>query len=316
MIRHLVLLGVGPGHWRFLQGLLKRRPADIAITLVTRQEHYISRADLLKAVARRLPMSDSGQSLEPLLRKVNVNWLDHSAQAIDTDAKMLRLDDGRDLRFDWLSAEPEPLQDRTQIEIWLPGARANGLFTRPQEAFCKLWPQVAQLATQRPLRIAIVGGGESQPVWGQEKFAIELAFAVRQAFAGSAVTLITGGQALAASASKALQSRLLRAFKRRGITVLADGAKAIASGEVTLASGARLACDVPLLALAPQASPFSEFETSDGNAKAMTTRLQALMAGKPLGPPGDLRRGDAARQLQRIQCGDGRAILVWRDWAF
>lgn len=316
MIRHLVLVGVGPGHWRFLQGLLKRRAADIAITLVTRQTHYISHTALLRAVAGGLPMDDFGPPLEPLLRRVNVNWLDHHALAVDTPTKMLRLDDGRELRFDWISCEPEPVQDRTQVDAQLPGARANGLFTRPREAFCKLWPQVARLAAERPLRIAVIGGGASPVAWQHEKFAIELAFAVRQAFARSAVTLVTGGNAVAAGASTALQARVQAALKRRSITVLSDSAGGIQPGEVVLTSGARLACDVPLLALAPKAAPLAEREDSAGGAKAVAARLQGVVAGKPFAPRRSEPNEDAPFRLQQIHCGDGRRIVSWRQWAW
>ena len=41
MIRHLVLLGMGPGHLLLLQGLLKKRPADVAISLISRQARYV-----------------------------------------------------------------------------------------------------------------------------------------------------------------------------------------------------------------------------------------------------------------------------------
>lgn len=345
MIRHLVLLGVGPGHWRFLQGLLKRRGADIAITLVTRQERYISRGALLRAVAGHLPMEDCGLPIEPLLRRVNVNWLDHNVKAVDADTKVLLLDDGRELRFDWLSCEPEPLFDRTQAETFLPGARANGFFTRPAEAFCKLWPRVARLAVERPLRVAVICGGTEGVHWPRQKFAIELAFAVREAFAGSAVTLVTGGDTVASATSGALRSQVQGALRRQGITVLADGAVGIATQEVALRSGARLACDVPLLALAPQAAAFvstsglaldaggfialdgaqrsvshshvfaSQFRSAS-TAPALAASLKAVMDGKPPSPSSTLKNGDATRTLQRVRCGKGQTIVSWRNWAW
>ena len=353
MIRHLVLLGVGPGHWRFLQALLKRRGADIAITLVTRQEHYFSRFAILQGVSCQQPMPDCGLPLEPMLRRVNVNWLEHSASAIDANAKVLLLDDGRELRFDWLSCEPEPLQDRALAETLLPGARANGLFTRPREAFAKLWPEVARLAGERPQRIAVVAGALGAPrvPWPDEQFAIEMAFAVRQAFAGSAVTLVTGGDVLAAGTSGALQARIQQALKRQGITVLVDRAISILPQEVTLNSGARLACDVPLLVLATQTAPFAAgsglalvdsgliavdraqrsvshghvFASQEGqarNARTLATSLQGVIAGKASAPSRakqnakSAERAESWSQMALIQCGNGRAIVSWRGWAW
>lgn len=263
MIRHLVLVGVGPGHFRFLQGLLKKRSADIAITLIARQVRYVSTRHLLRAVAGQLALDECGVLIQPLLRQVNVNWLDHKVQAIDPGARVLLLDDGRELRFDWLSLELEPAHVRELIERDLPGARACGLFLRPREAFCKHWPRVAELAAERPLRVAVICGGAGGPVaavpnsapavdWPQQKFAIELALAVRQAFKGSAVTLITGGSPLASHSNPAFQTAIQLALKRFQVTVLMDAAIGLQSAEVTLQSSARLACDLPLLALQTQ----------------------------------------------------------------
>ena len=112
MIRHLVLLGLGPGHLRLLQELLKKRPADVAISLISRQKRYVSDAAVLQVVAGRVAAADGGVLLEPLLRAATVRQLHHQVQAIDPAAKVLLLDDGRELRFDWLSLEPEPAQNR------------------------------------------------------------------------------------------------------------------------------------------------------------------------------------------------------------
>jgi NADH dehydrogenase FAD-containing subunit len=84
-----------------------------------------------------------------------------------------------------------------------------------------------------------------------ERVAMELAFSIHQRLPGSAVTLITGGQPLARNAPGAFRHRLDNALKQCNITVLQDAASAILPGEIVLRSGARLACDVPLLATQP-----------------------------------------------------------------
>ena len=292
MIRHLVLCGLGPGHLKLLEHLARqptRQHADIGISLLTRQRRYISDALLLKTVGRpsapdledhidRLAQAatSQAQALEAMVQKAGVRWIEHNPQQLDPVTKTLVLDDGRTLRFDWLSIEPEPVQSRDAIDQLLPGARANGLFMHPREAFCKLWPQVQALATKRPLRFAVVLNlnvglppSTRQPTatWEQEKFALELVFALQHAFKGSAVTLITGTAAVAISiqsTSPALQACLQLALKKRHITVLPDAACAIAPAEVRLQSGARLACDVPLLLLLGPRAP--HWLTSSGLA--------------------------------------------------
>lgn len=378
MIRHLVLAGVGPGHFRFLQGLLKKRSADIAITVITRQLRTIAPAALLRAVAGRQPLDECGELIAPLLRQVNVNWLDHQVQALDPAARVLLMDDGRELRFDWLSLEPEPAHVREFIERDLPGARANGLFLRPLEAFCKLWPRVAEMAALSPLRVAVICGGAGGPAatvpatvpaalpvalpaalpaavtagdWPQEKFAIELALAVRQAFKGSAVTLITGGPPLAAQTSPALQRAIQQALKRCQVTVLTDAAIKLQSGEVMLQSGARLACDVPLLAVQAQPhallagsglalndagdidldgaqrstshTPILACDSSAPAARRLAVSLQAVADGKtPAAPRQTLGPGRSGRDhkpgagLQILRCGNGQRIVSFGPWAW
>ena len=340
MIRHLVLLGLGPGHLRLLQELLKKRPGDVAISLISRQKRYVSDAAVLQVVAGRVAAADGGVLLEPLLRAATVRQLHHQVQAIDPAAKVLLLDDGRELRFDWLSLEPEPAQNRDATELALPGARANGLFTRPCEAFCTLWPRVAELATERPLSVAVICGGpgvshvdpggtptvevtaplplenadtapasaatpSSRPEaihWADEKFAIELAFAVRRALAGSAVTFITGGRPVAEGCHPALQNCLQVALKERRITVLIDAAKSIQSGEVVLQSGARLSCDVPLLALS--AAP-PAWLASSGLARDVTGQVSVDATNRSTSHPHVLAhapRQTADQTAHQTQC--------------
>ncbi len=359
MIRHLVLLGMGPGHLLLLKALLKKRPADVAISLISRQKRYVGDAHLLQSVATRVAMDNCGVLLEPLLRAATVRQLHHHVKAVDPAAKVLLLDDGRELRFDWLSLEPEPAQRRDALEAALPGARANGLFIRPREAFCALWPRVAELAAARPLSLAVICGSppakaptpaESKPVaWADEKFAIELAFAVRRACGGSAVTLITGGQPVADGRHPALQSCLQTALKQRRITVLVDAASGIQSGEVVLRSGARLSCDVPLLALDaapptwladsglaldaqgqvavdaanrstshPHVHAHGSWPASKSmpSARQLAANLCAVMDQKPPPQGRPARKPQALAPAQWLDTADGRAVLGWRGWAW
>ena len=425
MIRHLVLCGLGPGHLQLLAHLAKqpaRQHADIGISVLTRQRRYISNAALLKTLGSPRPTGDpdeveradrqaslDAKALQDLAEKSGVRWISNTPRGLDLASKTLLLDDDRTLRFDWLSIEPEPVQNRDLIEPWLPGARANGLFVHPREAFCKLWPQVQALAATRPLRFALVlnlppeplaGGspktqaetveaalatprepGEttaaaestlplpleaSAPApppfestllpqkpatrdaadWALEKTALEMAFALRHAFKGSAVTLITGGAQAGQGLAPALQSCLQSALRKRHITVLREGASAIAPGEVTLQSGARLACDVPLLLLTPHLPDwlsqsglalderhqvqtdaalrsashsfvFVNAQAPADNARRLLQGLRGVMAGRLAAaaalPNSHHQLGKNA--VHRIHCGDGRAIVAWRQWA-
>jgi NADH dehydrogenase FAD-containing subunit len=260
MGKQLVLLGAGPTHVLLMAHLARHPLPNCKITLVTTVEHWFDSSQLPSFISGKKTPAQSSIGIEHLARQCKAQWLEHAVTQVDANASSVLLDDGRTLKYDWLSVDFEPQQNREATELALPGARANALFLHPHDAFCNLWPGVPELATTRALRVAVICGTvaateDSTADFTQIFSAVELAFAIQQRLPGSAVTLITGSQPVAHHAPPALQQRLLRSLKRCNITVLADAAVAITSGdlqpgggEVQLASGARLACDVPLLA--------------------------------------------------------------------
>jgi NADH dehydrogenase FAD-containing subunit len=272
-----------------------------------------------------------------------VRWLQHSVSALDTNHNQVTLDDGTVLDFDWLSVNTGAVQDRQRLGEQMPGVREHGLFVRPIEAFGALWPRVVALAQSQALRLAVVGGGAA---------GIELSMALRHRLPGAAVTLLTGG-ALAANYPVAAQARVKQALKNRRITVLPDSASSFTEGEVLLASGARLACDVPLIATGAQAPAWLQgsglaldgqgFISVDACLRS-TSHPHVFAAGdvssrvdRPIARSGvyAVRAGDAlannlnaalsgqalqAHQppehtLNLLSCGNHQAIASWGSWS-
>jgi NADH dehydrogenase FAD-containing subunit len=183
---------------------------------------------------------------------------------------------------------------------------------------------VTELAEERALRLAVIGNDAA---------ALELAMAMRERLTHSAVTLITGGDLVAAHYAAGMQRRVVAALKARNITVLTDGAARIVAGEIHLGHGARLACDVPVIAsgaqppawlagsgLALDAHGFiavdghqrcishaTVFSTTDAQgAAALSRNLAALMSGQQpqaSAPP--------RRTRQWLSCGHQQAIAGW-----
>lgn len=242
--RHLVLLGAGPAHLQVLSTFARQAVPGLQVTLVAPSPRQLHATMMAGFVAGHHALNDCAIALEPLLKNTDIHWRARQATGLDANARTLTLDDGSTRTFDCLSINLEAVQNRHQIEQAMPGAREYGLFTRPVEVFGALWPRVTELAQARPLRVAVIGG---------EAASIELAMAIRYRLPACAVTLITGGQPLAAHDAPPLQQRLMKTLKRRNITVLADLAVGIQQEEVMLASGARLACDLPVIATAAQA---------------------------------------------------------------
>jgi pyridine nucleotide-disulfide oxidoreductase family protein len=247
-MRQLVLLGAGHAHVHVLANLAgKPCPGDVHVTLVAPYPRQLYSGMVPGFVAGHYTLEQCVIALEPLLQKARVRWLPRSATALDADARTVTLDDGSKLAYDWLSVNTGGVQDRANIELALPGAREFGLFVRPIETFGALWPRVTALATERALRLAVIGGGAA---------GIELAMAMRHRLPGASLTLITGGGAVGANYTPAVQQRVARALTQRHITVLSDVAQGIQPGEVLLGCGGRLACDVPVIATGVQAPPW------------------------------------------------------------
>lgn len=241
--KHLLLLGAGPAHVELLKALATKPLPGLHCTLLAPSPNLVHAPMVPGLVAGHHPLSACSLDLRPLLQRANVTWLQHSARAVRATSRQLLLDDGGERHWDWLSIDNPLMPDREQMEKLLPGARQFGMFLRPTEAFCALWPRLQELAAKRALRLAVIGANVH---------AIELALALRQGLRGCAVSLLAGAQPPAHGQPQALRERLLAALRRHGIAVLPDSAVALRETEVELASGARLACDVPVIAFGAQ----------------------------------------------------------------
>ena len=245
--RQLVLLGAGHAHVQVLAYLAAHPIVGARITLVAPHPRQLYSGMLPGCVAGHYRLEECVIPLEPLVRRAGIRWLHRSVKALNTVDAKVHLDDGSAVDYEWLSVNTGPVQNRSLMELALPGAREHGLFVRPLETFAALWPKVLALGQQRPLRIAVIGGGAA---------GIELVMAVRHRMPQAALTLLAGPQPLSSGYPAVVQQRVARALRQRNITVLQDSALSLNGREVQLGCGAALACDVPLIATGAQAPPW------------------------------------------------------------
>jgi NADH dehydrogenase FAD-containing subunit len=356
MTRQLVLIGASLAHVHLLAHLARQPVVGVQVTLVSPQPRLIYPPRVAEFVAGRVALDDCAIPLEPLLQRSDARWLQHAVQTLDPQARTLLLTDGSELAYDTLSLSPN-LSDsglaasRQALELTLPGARHNALLTHPLEVFCALWPRVPELAATQALRVAVICRSNLQtgmPVPTEfNPHAIELALSIRHRLPGSAVTLITGGTPPAYHAAASLQTHIAQALRERNVTVLMDNASAISPSEVTLGSGARLACDVPVVinddtvphwvaesGLALDAhgwiavdarqhctshpGVFASRNDDQGSwanpwaaertAKALSQNLIAAVTGQPL-----TESHPGWSQLKLMSCGDGQGIAQWGE---
>jgi pyridine nucleotide-disulfide oxidoreductase family protein len=249
-LTHLVLLGAGHAHLQVLHSLAQNRPADLNITVIAPYARQLYSGMVPGFVAGHYALDECAIPLEGLLARCGARYIQSRGVAIDAGAKTVTLANGETVSYDWLSLNTGPVMDREKIEAQMPGARKHALFLRPLEAFGQLWPRVADMARQQPMHLAVVGAGAA---------GLELAMAAAHALhgpsnaPGSRVTLVTGGPVPAASYPAGVQRRVAKALQRLRIEVLPDACVGVGAGEILLASGERLACDAPLLAVGAQA---------------------------------------------------------------
>jgi NADH dehydrogenase FAD-containing subunit len=330
-MKHLVLLGAGPAHVHLLFMLARQPLPGVQVTLVTTQSKLLPANMLTGFVAGHYSLADCSIELAPLLKGGTVHWQQRNVVALDANARSIALDDGSCLNYDYLSINAEPVQERKILEATMPGAREHGLFVHPLEAFATLWPQVLELTSRRALRVAVIG---------PDVAAMELSMALRWRLPSCAVTLIAGSSEPHHQQPLNLQQRLKASLKQREVTVLADQATGIAAGEISLASGARLACDVPLVVIgvqspswlkesglamdADEAVATNKFQRSIShanvfsasqvqtmpNASALATNIRAALAGiEPSTPCVPTNR------LRLLSCGERSAIANWGNFS-
>ncbi|OYU44614.1 MAG: hypothetical protein CFE44_11980 [Burkholderiales bacterium PBB4] len=237
--RQLLLVGAGRAHRQLLAWLAEHPLTPVQISLITPHSTQWYPARLPAFVAGRVGADDCQMTLEALVQRSGVHWLQSPVRALDASRRTLTLDDGRTRTFDWISLNSEAQHDRDLLEQSLPGSREHALFVSPLYAFGKLWPQVCGLAEKRALRFTVVGAGAT---------GTELALALQSRFADHSVTLLTDASPPCPAYSLAVQARVMHTLKQRGVTVLQDTALEISADTVQLACGAALASDVTLVA--------------------------------------------------------------------
>lgn len=255
-IQKLLLLGAGHAHVQVLAQLAQHRPADLDVTVLTPYPFQTYSGMVPGLVAGRYTAKDCQIPLEPLFKAAGARWVQGRVTALDAAAQTVRLAAAggnksapEQLAYHRLSIDTGAIIDRQRLEAELPGAAARALIVRPIEAFAALWPQVLELAQQQSVSLAVIGAGAA---------GLELIFAAEQRLrgacpAGASFTLVTGGAEPAANYPEGVRRRVLRRLKARGITVLREPCTGVDKGVLHLGSGARLACDVPILAIGTHA---------------------------------------------------------------
>ncbi|MBX3610796.1 MAG: FAD-dependent oxidoreductase [Hydrogenophaga sp.] len=349
-ITRLLLLGAGHAHVQVLAELARHHPADLQVTLLSPHPSQTYSGMVPGLVAGRYSVDEVQIPLAPLLQAAHTRWVAGRCVGIDSANTQVHWQGPDDdtvhaLPYDLLSIDTGAVLDRERLDAELPGAREHTLPLRPIDAFVGLWPEVVELAQQRPLSVAVIGAGAA---------GIETVFAAAQRLRadgvpGSTFTLVTGGPEPGPGYIPGVRARIQRRLRREGIHVLREACTRIDDTGVHLANGAVLRCDVPLLAIGTHAPTWlrgsglalddaghvlvNRFQQSTSHANVfavgdVSTRddhphprsgvyavragpplahnLLAALEGRPLKP-----HWPPGYTLNLLSCGTGFAIASW-----
>jgi NADH dehydrogenase FAD-containing subunit len=325
----LVLWGLGPAHLRLLEHFKRNPLPHVRITVLSQQTQTFTPRKLARYVANELTLAQCMSDAEPWLQQAGVQWTGRQGRGLNVVSRTVLLDDGQTLGYDVLSINTGPLPHREAIEAAMPGAREHGLFVSPLEGFVPIWPKVCDLGRTRALRMAVIGPGI-------ESF--ELALAVRQRMPTAAVTWIIGPHhGEDRGYSETLHQRMLQLLREQRVTVLHENVAALTRDDVLLASGALLACDVPMLVLSR--SPAAWLATSGLSLQAgglgaetdiherstshpevfhvwrdspvLASNVHAFMRSAPT-----KLQATPVKRAQFLYAGASHALLAWRGQCF
>ena len=238
-MKHLLLLGGGPAHVQFLRSLARSGLPTAHATMISPFHRPPFEAILPALVAGHATIEERGPSLPDLAQAGNVQFIQAEAARLNASERTLSLRDGRVISYDILSLDPGPSMNRDLI----PGARAYALFVRPVEHFTKLWGDLLDLASKKPLSIVVLGAG---------KHALELALAFQFRFINQArVSLVTGAGEFLPGHLEATRQASRRALRRLGVTLIEEAFNEITASHVLLRGGGRLVCQAPIAAWDP-----------------------------------------------------------------
>jgi pyridine nucleotide-disulfide oxidoreductase family protein len=228
-VKRIVLAGAGHAHAVVLASLARNPLYGAAVTLVSPRGRQMYSAMLPGMIAGHYHPAEATIDVAGLAERAYAEFVEDSVVGLDTVGKVLRLQSGRKLSYDFLSLN---VGSRTDTSV--PGSAEHALPVKPFDEF------LSRLGIVR--HVAIAGGGAA---------GVELAMAIR--YRGAEVTIYSERDAFTGKVAR----RITRALRRRRVDYRPGmRADAVEPGPVVVAGSSRQAFDLVLWASGAAPLPF------------------------------------------------------------
>lgn len=226
MPKSVVLVGGGHTHALVLNAL-KTAPLEGAKVTVINPGKTAPYSGMLPGfVAGHYTRAELDIDLGALSQKVGASLIDGRACAMDPNQKLIHLEDGGALPYDFASVDV----GITSRMDSLPGFKEFGVPAKPLDNFSRKWDEFR--SSTGPKHVAIIGGG----IAGAE-LAMAMAHALRDDRHGISIKLVDRSKILSSNGERA-QKRVRKALSTNGVEVL-EGANVaeVTSTDVMLSDG-------------------------------------------------------------------------------
>lgn len=298
----LVLIGGGHTHAGLLRRLIMRPLPGLRITLISRDIHTPYSGMLPGLIAGNYRLDDCHIDLRPLCELAGARLIHAEVDSVDLEQRRVLLPGRPPLRFDWLSINTG---SRPALDS-IPGAVEHGIAVKPIDVFLARWQALqtelteARLNATRPRdsddsracphRLAIVGGGAASV-----EIALALDYRLRRTpglRSGVALQLLSAENRLLPDHNRRVARHFSKQLRERDIDLCLNSRVSSAHRDgLTLANGARVACDTVIWAIHAGSQPWYRQAGLACDARGFI-RVDASL--QSVSHPGVFAVGDAA----------------------
>ena len=236
-MKRLLLIGGGHAHLFVLEAFARAPLPGVEPTLVSPHQLAPYSGMMPGVIAGHYHYDQGCVDLAPLVRAAGCRWLKTRAVRFDPASRVVVCENGSRLDYDLLSINT----GSTPPPLTVPGVAEHSVPVKPIETFLGRWHQLAvDVATRRPLSIAVVGGGAA----GVEVIAAMRHRLARTTWHPHRFHLIGRQDTLLPQLAPQAGDAAARVLRAQGINLhLGQAVNVVARDHVELADGTRIDSD-------------------------------------------------------------------------